>query len=82
MPSSPIGPWRSPPTRARHPTATELERADYKLRLLTTVVTRLLLTVGFLRLRYEFDRARHVIVLALVAATAGGTAYAWATTGL
>jgi hypothetical protein len=64
------------------PDRSDLDKADFRLRVLTNVLSRTLETVSFLRLQYAFERSARPIVLALVAASAGATAFAWATTGV
>jgi hypothetical protein len=59
----------------------DLDKADFQLRVLTNVLARTLESVSFLRLQYSFERSVRPIVLALVAASAGAAAFAWATTG-
>jgi hypothetical protein len=63
------------------PDRSDLDKADFQLRVLTNVLTRTLETVSFLRLQCSFERSVRPIVLALVAASAGAAAFAWATTG-
>jgi hypothetical protein len=64
------------------PDRSDLDKADFRLRVLTNVLSRTLETVSFLRLQYAFERSARPIVLALVAASGGAAAFAWATTGV
>ena len=63
------------------PDRSDLDKADFQLRVLTNVLTRTLELVSFLRLQYAFERSIRPIVLALLAASAGAAAFAWATSG-
>lgn len=64
------------------PDRSDLDKADFRLRVLTNVLSRTLENVSFLRLQYAFEQSARPIVLALVAASAGAAAFAWATTGV
>ncbi|MDP9333659.1 MAG: hypothetical protein M3Q30_10165 [Actinomycetota bacterium] len=64
-----------------NPDRADLGKAEYRLQTLGRLVTTVLETVAFLRLQRAFEAARRTIVTALVAASIGAIAFAWATTG-
>jgi hypothetical protein len=67
---------------ARRPDPSPLRKARFQLDLMSTITTRILRTVSFLRLQRAFANARKAIAGWMVLTAAGAVAFGWATSDL
>lgn len=67
---------------SKRPDTSSLNKARVHLQLMSTITTRILRTVSFLRLQRAFANARKAIAAWIVVTAAGAVAFGWATSGV
>lgn len=66
----------------KRPETSSLSKARVHLQLMSTITTRILRTVSFLRLRRAFANAHKAIAAWIVVTATGAAAFGWATSGV
>lgn len=67
---------------AKRPDGSALQKARFHLQVMSTISTRLLRTVSFLRLQRSFANARKAIVAWMIVTAVGAVMFGWATSGV
>jgi hypothetical protein len=67
---------------AKQPSTALLRKAQFHQTVLSSIATRILRTVSFLRLQHAFLRARRMLAVWTIVTATGAVAFGWATSGI